>query len=125
MAPTRSSRADPGTDHHQPQPGSKIEPGISSEPMIEVVAKLVVALDLLEQLEDDARAEPANALDIPPPLRATNRSGLQRCEMVAICRPAVVASVFEMRRLCPGAAFSFQGRRSPPNVAVHLMPARR
>jgi hypothetical protein len=49
----------------------RVELGISGESSIEVSAEPVVAVQLVEQFEGDARAESVNALDMPLPPQTT------------------------------------------------------
>jgi hypothetical protein len=78
-----SVAADRGEDH-------EVDRRVPREAMVDVVGNAVMAADLVDQLEDDTRAESANVLDMSLPYQPMERGGLRRCEMRAICR-AVVA----------------------------------
>jgi hypothetical protein len=49
----------------------RVEPGITGQSLLKVIAESVVAAQLVEQLEEDARPEPPDALDVALPSQAT------------------------------------------------------
>ena len=99
-----------------------VEPCISLEAIVEISAEAVVAIQLGKKLVDAALAEADDDRDKALPSQASARRVLRRSGGSVICRVAV-ACVFEMRRLCPEAAFSFLAGR--PCAGMRVTPARR
>ena len=99
----------------------RVERGVLGEPVVEIRAKAMVAIELVNQLKGDAGAEPVDKLNLmlsPQPLL---RECLRFRESSIIPASAAVGAkpLFERRRLCPGATPSFRGRDAACEILVH------